>query len=421
VETGKLTFGMILQTVFRNINETPSMLAEFYIDRDRTLVYKWMRDTASPAKKLVPEIIRFIVENTGEPARIKIKSELDKVIAAADFPVDLKNALLGSPDFENYLNGMIALALTKRKDEAAPKPLDEPSGEPGSIVIAPSWEPDRIIFTSSGDSDIALPAPTEVSSSAVPVQIGESDNTALAPSGEFGSAVPAKSDDSGSTVPVTNIVFAVLAATVGGLLWSFVANALGLLYAMGRMGREPTGFMTFFWGICSLSPVIICAAISLWREKPTAKSLCGPGKAGYIIAYTLACGIGGLLFYGSGFGGFIEKLNIGHVLQEITYVFVLSLVLSFLPVLAVLLLMRFPKMKPSAFIFIEFFPAAMCVSAVMILALVNQPEVSQLRVFLIGFIMRLAMYITIRIVLRGYPDDISIDARSFRKSSSTGN
>jgi len=396
------------------------MLAEFYIDRDRTLVYKWMRDTASPAKKLVPEIIRFILENTGEPARIKIKSELDKVITVADLSVDLKNALLGSPDFENYLNGMIALALAKRKDEAAPEPLDESSGEPGSVVIALSRESDRIILNSSGESGIAAPAPTGEPSNAVPAPTGESGGVIPAPASESGSVIPAPADKSGGVIPVINIVFAVLAATVGGLLWSFIDNALGLPYAMGRMGREPAGFMAFFWGICSLSPVIMCAAISLRRENPAVKFIHSQGKTGYIIFYTLACGFGGLLFYGSGFSDFIEQLSIDHMLQDIAYVFVFSLVLSFLPVLAILLLMRFPKMKPSAFFFIEFFSSAMCVSAIIIITLVRQPEVSQLRGFLISFILRLTMYITIRIILRGYPDDISIDARSFSKTSNIG-
>jgi len=305
---------------------------------------------------------------------------------------------------------LIALALSKRKDETVREPPDETSGESGSVVISPSGESDQIILASSGESGIAAPA-----------QIGESNNAVSAPTGESDSVIVVPVGESGSVIPVINIVFAVLAATVGGLLWSLVDSALGLPYVIGRMGREPAGFLAFWGGICSLSPVIICAAISLWRENPAVKSLHGPGKAGYISAYTLACGLSGLLFYGSGFGGFVEQLNIDHVLQEITYVFVFSLVLSFLPVLAVLLLMRFPKMKPSAFIFIEFFPAAMCVSAVLVLALVSQPEISQLRGFLISFILRLTMYITIRIVLKGYPDDINIDACSFSKTSNTGN
>lgn len=66
----QVVFGDILKIVFDHIHESPRTLAEMYIDRDRSLVYKWLNHTALPTKKLIPGIVRFICDNTNEPVRM---------------------------------------------------------------------------------------------------------------------------------------------------------------------------------------------------------------------------------------------------------------------------------------------------------------------------------------------------------------
>ena len=72
----QFTFGVVLKIIFKYIQASPAVLAEQYVDRDRTLVYKWLRGASSPPKRLFPDIIRFVTENSSEPMRALIRAEI---------------------------------------------------------------------------------------------------------------------------------------------------------------------------------------------------------------------------------------------------------------------------------------------------------------------------------------------------------
>lgn len=345
--TAKFTFGAVLQIVFKYLNVSPSVLAEFYIDRDRTLIYKWLHETATPSKKLVPGIIRFIKENSSEPTQIQIKTDVDEYISKSSLSKELKDTLINNENFENYLEDVLSIAIAESKSLKTTQDLS----------VAPQKQ---------------IKEPSRV-------------------------------------VSIANIIFAILAGVTGGLLWNIVNNIFSWTYFMGGSGSEPYGLTAFIWGVVSMSPIVIFAVISLWKESSV---ICFKEfkKISLILFYSAAAGVGGLVFYNSGFRNFIESLNIGFGLQEIIIVFVYSLVLSFFPVLAVLLLMRLPKMKTLSFFGLEFFSAILCMLAVAITVVINRPEseIAQLRGFLVGFVLKLTMFISIRIIIKGYPDNINI-------------
>lgn len=344
----KFTFGAVLQIVFKYISEPPSVLAEFYIDRDRTLVYKWLRDTASPSKKLVPNIVKFVCESTSEPMRVQIKNEIDGLICETDFIAELKHNLVVKEDFKTYLQDVFFLSIAQRKNGST---KDEKKAEL------------------------------------------ETKHT---------------------TVAVSNIVFALLAPITGGFIWNIINNIARWQFYMGGSGSEPDGFKAFIWGLVTVLPIAVFAVLSTGKD-PFLKAFQQNNRVVTILFYTLAGGIAGYIFYNSGFRSFIESVKLGYFLQEALIVFVYALVISILPLLAVLLLFRFPKIQPVTFLLLEFCPAIICVLIILTIVFIDLPEIetAQLRGFLVGFILKLLMFGSLRKVITGYPDRIQFETPHF--------
>lgn len=343
------SFGGVMQIIFKIINESPSVLAGFYIDRDRTLVYKWLHNTASPSKKLIPDIIKFVMEKANKPMRVQIRNELDRYTADSELTADLKRALMAKYDFREYLEGVFNISIAQTKNNKNPGDINENIKRP---VIKQS------------------------------------------------------------AVPVKNIAFALLASVLGGVIWN--------LAGMGGSGNEPSGLPAIVWGNVFALPIAVFAVLSLYGEKSQVRGFPWLKKSLIVVAYTIAGGIGGYIFYNSGFRGLIEALGWGYGLQETVIVFVYAIIIAFLPLFAILLIFRFPQISPGTFLLLEFCPALACVLAVLLTTLVNRPEteVAQLRGFLVGLILRLLMFISLRLVLKGYPDQIRFKIPVFTKKNS---
>ena len=339
MEKLKFTWGGVLRVIFNSVSKSPAHLAEFYIDRDRTLVYRWMRDEAAPPYKLLPDIIRFVTESSISAERIMLRLEMDAYILSSSLSDEIKEGLSGEEDFEKYITGVLRMALAERRNK----------------------------------------------SPATPPRI---------------------------TVPLKSIIFALLAAVSGGLIWNVINHLLSLGFYMGGSGNEPIGTLAFVWGLTLGVPVIAFALLSL-KAKPTSP-VNAPIYDWRLVAaiYSVAAGAVGFIFYNSGFRGFIEGLGYAYGLQEIIIVIVYSALLSFPPLLSVFALLRFQKTGWRLLATIIAAPVLISVLSVLGTALVDrpEPEVAQLRGFLVGLVLRLTMFIAVRIVLSGSQKGFALKA-----------
>jgi len=112
-----IVFSELFKIAFSHINESPKTLAEFYIDRDRTLVYKWLNNTAMPSKKLIPGIVRFITDHAAASARVLIKSDFNRYIEASGIHREAIVLLISTVDFEDYLEEIFSYAIAEKKQE----------------------------------------------------------------------------------------------------------------------------------------------------------------------------------------------------------------------------------------------------------------------------------------------------------------
>ncbi|MEL7608895.1 MAG: hypothetical protein AAGU74_05275 [Bacillota bacterium] len=351
---GKTAFVGMLKCIFHVIQESPAVLAEFYLDRDRTLVYKWLRGTASPPKKLIPHIVRFVTEHSTDAMRTRLRADLTAELQSA-FSSEQAEAICACAGFEEFLTDALLLALAERKEERLPVP---------------------------SDTEQPLPA------AAAP---GEA---AQAPTGTKGKPVkPVK--------PVlAETLYALAAALLGGGLWSLLTSLPSLAaYAV------PSGFPAFVWGAVCALPIAFFALLCLYRSRPSALE-----SRSILLAaglYTLAGGLSGLLFYGLGVD--FAALFVSPVLAQAFSAFTLSLIYSFLPLMCALLPRALKRIEPRTFLAMEFAPAFLCALASALLLLLGAG--AALNAFLTGAALRLMMYFSLRAIWIQSPGRIALRLR----------
>jgi hypothetical protein len=274
--------GGILRIVFRYIKESPRIMAELYLYRDRTLVYKWLHDNATPSKALVPGIVAFVMEKTCDPVRLSIRNELDAYVAASGIEPEIVALLAGTSPFPKYMEDLILLAISL------------PSREKPAMSHLVRLEAD-------------------------PVAEAGQDGTRK-----------------GLTIPIAELALALLAVFSSSALWNGINRLLGWTYYMGGTGREPRDLAAAVWGISLALPLVLLALAA--RRKAGARTPRG-GRSGAIAlcaTYALFCMAGALAFYNSGLRSYVEGLRLGYGFQELVIAFAFAILVSLLPFIAIM-------------------------------------------------------------------------------------
>jgi hypothetical protein len=134
------------------------------------------------------------------------------------------------------------------------------------------------------------------------------------------------------------LIHAAAASTLGGILWNALCHVMVALnhcewhHYMGGSGNEPHGMHAFIWGVLTLTPVALFAA--LFMQKPEIinwRAMIEGLGARYLICialYGLLGGLGAHLFYDFGLRPGIEAAKLGGDQQELIIVVLWAGILS---------------------------------------------------------------------------------------------
>jgi hypothetical protein len=339
-----LSSGGILRIVFRHIKESPRTLAELYVYRDRTLVYKWLHDDATPPKGLVPGIVAFAMERSCEPVRLIIKSELDAYVAASGIDSEIAALLAATAPFQKFMEDLLHFAISLPSE---PGPSRERAGRP---------EADPAAGAGSG--------------------------------GGWGNP----------SVPLAELGLALLALLGSGILWNGVNRLLGWTHYMGGIGREPRGTAAAAWGLALTLPAILIAMAARRRSGGQAPRGGRYGAIAIPPLYSLSGMVGALAFYDSGLRAQVEGLRLGYGLQELAIAFAFAALASLPPFAVIMAGWKAAKTRPLAALGYALLPPLLVSAAVSFTLLVDRPvaELEQLRGFLAGLMLRIGMYFAAR-------------------------
>lgn len=336
MKSNDFTPGFVLGILFDNTTKGQKYFADFYINRDRTLVYKWINDTAILPKKHVPDVVRFVLDHTSPSVRLQIKSEIQHAIYVSCLCEESKSSLFLIENFDNYLSEVLLHAISMRITERHSKQ--------------------------------SIPA-------------------------ENHKEVPYKEKNL-----VSAIVYAFLVPITGGILWNIFNHIFCLRFFMGGSGNEPSGITSIIWGVLTAIPVIVFSLLSLEQEITPINART---KGFLIFLYSLGGGLGAFVFYNSGFRNYIESFGLAYGYQECIIAGFYALVVSNFPLVVLFPVFRLTSEPLKTLFILILLPLFATVLAVLGTWLVNRPEIeiAQLRGFLVGIVLRLCMFVVVRIYL----------------------
>lgn len=336
MESKALSCGKVLAVIFRNLHESPRVLAEHYLDRDRTLVYKWLHDKARPSKSLIPKIVAFVASKAREPLRLQIRHELDLLVSASGLGPEVVAGLARTEGFEAYLEDLLLLAVSQG-----------PGADPEAPIAAAGPRRARTIPI----RELSLGALAILGSGILWNGINRLLGWAFYMGG-------------------TGKEPRGLTAALWGLTISLPILVIALLAARG----DP--------------PPVSAPAQAQAR----------PWKPLHTVLYTLAAILGAWAFYTSGLRASVEGLGLGYRLQESLLALGFALLVPLLP-LALLRGVRGPAWaRPSQALGLWAIPALLVLASVFLTFFIDRPapEVEQLRGFLAGLFLRTGMYAAAR-------------------------
>ena len=208
------------------------------------------------------------------------------------------------------------------------------------------------------------------------------------------------------------IVCVFLAPLVGGVLWAITNRLMGLHYYMGGSGNEPTGGLSILWGVIAAAPIISFALLAL--PPGGMNDFLTPQKRFILVVlYSLLGGAGAFVFYNSGFRKAIENLNFAYGVREFIIALVYALILSSVPILA-LLTLRAQIHISWRFILVGVFVSSIAASVTALGTwMIGRPEaeVSQLRGFAVAIVLRIFMFAMIYIIFSNHKNSTFVPTK----------
>ena len=326
------SFPNILRIITNDIGMTLPRLADG-LNRERSLVNKWMTGKYKPRPEYIPLIVETILKNATVSQLIIVTAHLVEFIHASQLPIDLKDSLLSKTSgCAEFLFEIMTVSL--------------------SVIPVP----DVAIVTASL---IESPVPDAAPITTLKVRLSRH-----------------------LTVPVC----AVLSAFMGGALWTLVNQVLGWTFYAGSPGGEPYAFTAFVWGFLAFLPHAIIYLIFL-TKKFDVKLIAT--LAVYIIVGSLSA----TLFYTSGIRVGIESYGFSYELREIIIVIIYSFIISFPPYIALRILNRTAAGTKKTALRIVL-PIAAALLAVVLSLFIRRPEieVAGIRGLLVGMFMRTCIF-----------------------------
>ncbi len=181
----------------------------------------------------------------------------------------------------------------------------------------------------------------------------------------------------------------------GGFLWN-VANILfGWRFHLGGSGNEPYGLSAFAWGAITISPVMFFALIACSKFLSINRGALIKFTA-LVTFYAILGGAGALFFYSIGWRRYIEPMQLGYGVQELTIAFIWALIIAMVTSLPFLFLGRvFGDILSVRYLSFQILLAILGTLAGVGLSLVIQrpiSEVGQLRGLFAGCGLRLGLF-----------------------------
>ncbi|MCX7921468.1 MAG: tetratricopeptide repeat protein [Clostridia bacterium] len=103
-----ISIGAVLDIIFKTTNKRVSILADRYLLKDRTIIYKWRNKTVRISENDMNNIVEFAVNESSYIQRNAIRDKIVCLIENSDLRQDIKNELIdNNEDFSKFLQEVL--------------------------------------------------------------------------------------------------------------------------------------------------------------------------------------------------------------------------------------------------------------------------------------------------------------------------
>lgn len=318
IRPSTITFPSLFQLVLEDTGLKPSIVA-FELQRERSLVYKWLSGASVPPAFYFPLISEIVAKHASETKKMILENDLRELVRKTALPDEIRETVLAAESVERLL--FECLELSRMPEVAIHR------GRAGPATRSPGQ--------------------------------------------------------------VSVLLGALFAAVCGGVLWNGLNRVLGWPYFMGSESEELRGLRALLWGLITTAP--IPAPLLALHNGEARRRLVVPS-----ILFAVFGGLSALVFYSSGIRSAVEGMGFGYTARETLIVVAFALCLSIPPLFAAILPLSRGKLVYAHGILV-FSPTVAALLAFFVTLLIDRPvsEILQLRGFVVGFTLRLAVFLSL--------------------------
>lgn len=206
----EFSFCEVLKLLLAETGEKPSGLA-MGLQRERTLVYKWLSGAHQPKPSYMPQIVNYFYTAATESQKAILSERLIECVRHSTLPVCVKQILFSKKDcFKAFLLELLTLSINT------------------------TWKNTEAV----GSSDPVL---------------------------QYASRLVNLNARAGLSV----LAWSILSAVAGGSIWNLINLLFGWTYYMGALKVEPTAAWPFIWGSVTAFPIMLIFLLVYKTKKLT--------------------------------------------------------------------------------------------------------------------------------------------------------
>lgn len=126
-----LSIKNILDIIFKTIKKNANYLADSYLLKDVSMIYKWKCNKIVPRSEDITRIVEFTLNESSEAQRRIVRDHIEQLIINSNLKEDIKYSIISTESFEGFLKGALDISTTGYKDVLA----QDESIEPFSIKL----------------------------------------------------------------------------------------------------------------------------------------------------------------------------------------------------------------------------------------------------------------------------------------------
>lgn len=129
-----LNFKNVLDIILKTTKKKVSILADMYLFKGVSMVYKWNNMIVTPSDEDINRIVEFTVKESSEIQKRIIRDSLEKLIIDSFISEDIKNEIIGIRSFDEFIYEVLNISTEEDYCEEAEESVNVKVNDSGGIV-----------------------------------------------------------------------------------------------------------------------------------------------------------------------------------------------------------------------------------------------------------------------------------------------